>query len=379
MTGISSNDISRVPRPAHPRHLSESNLAQHLYPPQLCIFVIFEKKAGIIRIADSAVGEIELFSGTDKDTMGLPQSSSSKESMSRLSPNPNTSISGSFVNRHRSHSVGNARRDKGNWIHPTQIEVPPPPSANDHLPTPGSPGSTPVYLLTRGRTTHVLPYPLPAVIDAKPPLYVITWTASPSHVAVRLNHTSYELGAMPFIQLIAFTEDGLEIQEFDRETITGHASGKGKARVTEPIRAQADVGGEVGFLCEGGHWQRAQNTRLARAFSVSSDASGTSFESLDSVQADAKLAMEQVSPSELCCCIAHVDFVCRVSMAGCAKVWKIGGCSGLAELVKRTWTTRRELLSPSRDRLDARVRVAQKESNNYMELRYVICTAHDDL
>ena len=36
------------------------------YPTQLSLFVIFEKKAGLIRIADSAVGEVELYeeSGT---------------------------------------------------------------------------------------------------------------------------------------------------------------------------------------------------------------------------------------------------------------------------------------------------------------------------
>jgi hypothetical protein len=293
-SGMAAVDIHRTLRPSHSRQSSESATTLVSYPAQLSIFVIFEKKAGIIRIADSAVGELELFSGHEKDAAGFSPSSSSKDSLSRFGSNLNSSSSGNFGNRRRSHSVGNLQKNKGTWLHPIQVDVPPPPSATDYtLPTPGSPGSTPVYLLTRGKTTHVLPYPLPALVNARPPLRVLTWSAPPNHVAVRINHTPYEHGAMPFVQFIAFTDDGVEVHELDRDLILGRESGKGKGRALEPVYALADIGGETGFLCAGGHWQRAPDARLARAFSVASDASGTSFESLDSVQTGAKLSMEQ--------------------------------------------------------------------------------------
>jgi hypothetical protein len=293
--GIASSDMNRLIQPVHPRQPSDTTFNSTLYPPQLCIFTIFEKKAGIIRIADSAVGELELFSGNDKDSSGLPASYSSKDSMNRLAPNSSTSFSSNLSSHRRSHSAGSGRREKAGWLHPIRVNVPPPASSADYtLPTPGSPGSIPVYLLTRGKTTHVLPCPLPANISAKPPLRVITWETSPTHVAIRVCHLPYEYGARPFLQAIAFSEDGLEVQELSRETVLGYDHGKGKGRAMDPIRADADIGGEVGFLCAGGHWQRPQNPRLARAFSVTSDASGTSFESLDSAEADAKLMMEQV-------------------------------------------------------------------------------------
>jgi hypothetical protein len=286
-----SSDTNRLARPGNPRRPSDTSLNSALYPPQLCIFTIFEKKAGIIRIADSAVGELELFSGNDKDASVLPASYSSKDSVNRLGPNLSASISGNIGSHRRSHSAGSSRRERAGWLHPVRIDVPPPPSsANYTLPVPGAPGNIPIYLLTRGKTTHVLPCPLPANIGAKPPLRVITWGTPPTHVSIRVN----QAGATPFLQAIAFSEDGLEIRELSRELILGNDHAKGKSRAMEPILADADVGGEVGFLCAGGHWQRAQTPSLARAFSVASAASETSFQSLDSNQADARLMMEQV-------------------------------------------------------------------------------------
>jgi hypothetical protein len=282
----------------HSRSSSDPIAATLSYPPQLSIFVRFEKKAGIIRIADSAVGELELYAASDASTSSTP----SREYGHRLGPSMSTSSSGTFGQRGRAASIGNLRKDKpGTWLHPIQVNIPPPPGAMDYtLPTPGSPGSMPVYLLSRGKTTHVLPYPLPANLSSVPPLRVLTWSNAPNHVAVRINHTSYEQGSTPFIQLVAFTDDGVEVQEVDLDVMIGRNSFKGKGRAVEAVYADADIGGETTFLCLGGHWQRAPVPQLARGFSVSSDATGTSFESLDAEHAEAKLAMEQGIYAAVC-------------------------------------------------------------------------------
>jgi hypothetical protein len=138
-----------------------------------------------------------------------------------------------------------------------------------------------------------VPCPLPAAVNARPPLHSFSWAMPPTHVTPRINHTSYELGAAPFLQLVAFGEDGVEVQELPLSGLVYPGGGKGKSRAEEPVYAAGDVGGEAGFLCTGGHWQRAPNPNLGRTFSVASDRSGTSFDSLSSEQADAKLSMEQ--------------------------------------------------------------------------------------
>jgi hypothetical protein len=55
-----------------------------------------------------------------------------------------------------------------------------------------------------------------------------------------------------------------------------------------------DLGGDTGFLCEGGHWHRIfHETGLTRSYSVSSDISGTSFQTLDTEEAVVKANNER--------------------------------------------------------------------------------------
>jgi hypothetical protein len=286
-------DSNRPPHLLHSRSPSDSTSATLSYSAQLSLFVVFDKKAGIIRIADSAVGELELYAASDRDSAAFPSMPSWESG--HLGSSLSTSSSGSFGHRSRASSVGNFRQpSKGAWLHPIQVDIPSALGAADHGHlAPMTPGDTSMYLLTRGKATHVLPYPLPATLNTRPPVRILQWSTAPNHIAVRINHTSHAYGNIPFLQVIAFTEDGLEIQELDVDAVLGRTSRKGKDRATEPLYAQADLGGEASFLCVGGHWQRAPDARLARAFSVASNASATSFDTLDSEQANAKLAIEQ--------------------------------------------------------------------------------------
>jgi hypothetical protein len=74
------------------------------------------------------------------------------------------------------------------------------------------------------------------------------------------------------LQLTAFGEDGLEIQEAPLSAQS--FSGREKARAEEPVVSEAMLG-DTGFLCVGGHWHRPYDAPLdlARSFSMRSAAS----------------------------------------------------------------------------------------------------------
>ncbi|KAJ7094362.1 hypothetical protein C8R44DRAFT_684654 [Mycena epipterygia] len=236
------------------------------YGTQLTIFVIFEKKAGWIRLADSAAGEMELF-----EDAGLTPSGH----MRTASASPSTV-------RRRHVSGTDAYAGGGRWLPPVRCELP----------------ARSVYLLTRGLTTHVVPCPLPAHAASMAPLAAVTWRAPPAHVAARL-------GAA-VLQLTALGEGSVEVQELPLASLDAGAAGsvgkgKGKARAEDagPVRAEEDAGGETGFLCMGGHWDHPHNgyqmrgPGLERAYSTASDMSSQSFESMESYEVAAKLRREQ--------------------------------------------------------------------------------------
>jgi hypothetical protein len=200
------------------------------YPTQLSLFVIFDKKAGLIRIADSAVGEVELFDDPLANLLA-----------------PSTSTGHALGRRSRSSwdgSRGFARESKAPWIAPAKVTIP---SAVN-----SSSFSQSMYVLTRGKTSHFLPHPLPANVSTTPPYRTLNWTAPPS--CVRTQTCRPQDGSPPFLQVVAFGEYGVEVQEMDLSSISQR---KGKRREEDLRCAQTDLGGDdTGFLIVGGHWDK---------------------------------------------------------------------------------------------------------------------------
>ncbi|KAJ7181607.1 hypothetical protein C8R43DRAFT_969634 [Mycena crocata] len=239
------------------------------YGTQLSIFAIFEKKAGWIRLADSAVGEMDLF----EDAGLTPNSHHGHTRTASASP---SSVRRRHVSGSETYSAGSR------WLAPVRCELP----------------TRSVYLLTRGLTTHVVPCPLPSHHTSIPPIAVLTWHAPPTHIAPRLGDK--------VLQLTALGAGSVEVQEvalLGLET-AGRSVGKGKGRAEEPgpgpVRAEEDAGGETGFLCMGGHWDHPHNgyqvhgnAGLQRTYSTASDMSSQSFESMESHEIIAKLRREQ--------------------------------------------------------------------------------------
>lgn len=178
----------------------------------MSLFVVFEKKAGLIRIADSAVGEVELFDESPRD---LYSPSSSRRS---------------FI-----------KEAKGTWIPPSYEELPV-----------NSPEATqPVYLLTRGKQTHILSCPMITPLSASPPLAILQWQYPPNQICHRVCTPRDD---SDFLQVISFGEYGVEVQEV---RLSLFMKGKGKARREEPARTIVDVGVDAGFMCRGGQWDKA--------------------------------------------------------------------------------------------------------------------------
>lgn len=217
--------------------------------------MIFDKKASWIRLADAAVGEIDLY-----DDGTIPYVRDSAQSSSRRS------IRMSLVDHGPNH---------GKWIPPVQQEIPMPPS--DRHP---NGWAKKVIILSRGRVSHILPSPLPA--GGCQPLCVVSWKYSPTTVSARIHFPSQQRTsslAGCFLQLVALGEDGLEVQELP---LSSFGKGKGKSRDEEPIRAELDLTGSAGFLCTGGIWGFLdQRGDLQRSFSVAS-----SFQTFDSSETE---------------------------------------------------------------------------------------------
>jgi hypothetical protein len=100
----------------------------------------------------------------------------------------------------------------------------------------------------------------------------------------------------PFLQLIAFGEDGVEVQEISMSFL--YDNGKGKARAEDSVvRSQMDLGGDTGFLCCGGRWDRWDRLfgpgALSRSQSDASCVSGISTETLASEDTNATKRLEE--------------------------------------------------------------------------------------
>ena len=276
--------------------------------PQLSLFIVFEKKVGLIRIVNSAVSEVAFFEDTNpfssRDSLSPTQSGLTGLSNRRS----RTSLDG----------FGMARDNRGSWTLPTKLDLPINTAAGgdtadlwDLPPTPstlvgdGPPQS--VYLLTRGKQSFVLPCPLPANLQATAPLLTFSWRSQPTFVAPRVIKVEgggggtggggggggEDGGPSPWsaaptrrrmLQLTAFGEDGLEVQETPLSF-----SAKEKGRLEEPVVSEAILG-ETGFLCGGGHWHRPYDAPLSRSYSMRS---GVSFDSMATEEVASRLESDQ--------------------------------------------------------------------------------------
>ena len=193
----------------------------------------------MIRLADSTVSEIE-----------MPDESSPNDALSPTGGSPRRVF---------------YREQKGIWLPPTYEEL--------TLGTPNGVFTKAIYVITRGKQTHILPSPLPTPLSSCPPLYSVTWNSPPIDVSHRV---CSPLDDPSFLQLVGFGEYGIEVLEIPLSVFSastgslGKGKGKATARLEEPVRAEADVGGDVAFLCRGGHWDEPQSYLLSRSNSVMS-------------------------------------------------------------------------------------------------------------
>ncbi|KAL0580505.1 hypothetical protein V5O48_001492 [Marasmius crinis-equi] len=256
------------------RHSQVLSPTRGTYGPQLSVFVIFDKRSGWIRLADAAVGELELQDDTALYGLSRELTSSSSHRKSRLS------------------SSFDPPQHAGKWIAPTLCDLPMQ-TANGQIKK--------IMLLTRGKKTHILPYPLPVSLSPCPPYLIITWKNTPSTITPRVCEPPDDSSAPPFLQVIALGEMGIEAQERPFSFLGGGGKGKGKARALadEVMHVEEDTGGDSGFLCHGGHWdqphfamQAAQfNAGLSRSYST--DSYATTYSSLESEELMNRMEREQ--------------------------------------------------------------------------------------
>ncbi|KAH9960520.1 hypothetical protein BC827DRAFT_1268217 [Russula dissimulans] len=201
-----------------------TSLTTMVLNPQLCLFVVFEKKVGLIRLINSAVGEVTLLEEavaySPRDTLS-PSSSSLSGRRSR------TSLDG----------FGMTKEYRGAWTLPAKLDLPavtatpslasidrwdasstntlstsatttpvtpatssaPLIATGASLPEEGISATSPtaqsqnssVYLVTRGKQSFLLPCPLPANMQAVVPLQAFSWRSPPSYIAPRVIELDY--------------------------------------------------------------------------------------------------------------------------------------------------------------------------------------------
>jgi len=273
-----------------------TSLMSTVLNPQLSLFIVFEKKVGLIRIINSAVGEVTLFEDANAHCSRDSLSPSQSGLVGLSGRRSRTSLDG----------FGMARDHRGSWTLPAKLDLPT--GSATTTPDPWDAPSTPsaaaledvppqsVYLLTRGKQTFVLPCPLPANLQATAPLLTFSWRSHPTFVAPRVIEVDgggEGGGPSPWtpvpaqrrmLQLTAFSEDGLEVQETPLSF-----SVKEKARLEEPVVSEAIIG-ETGFLCGGGHWHRPYDAPLSRSDSVRS---GVSFNSIATEEVISRLESDK--------------------------------------------------------------------------------------
>lgn len=361
-----------------------ASLTTAVLNPQLSLFVVFEKKVGLIRLVNSAVGEITLFeepaSQSPRDQ--CPPSSCSTSTSSSLSPTSGFASLSGRRSRTSLDGFGLARDNRGAWTLPAKLDLPTTITTNGTTPTAATPvdtwdtativatnpssnataaatamaasssgssatliedsaaaqssNSTSIYIVTRGKQSFALPCPLPANLQSTAPLLSLSWRSHPTFVSPRVididytntgggggghmssssesSSSSYDststaaamaaasmamaMEAAPpatrrrrrVLQLTAFGEDGLEIQEVPLSSLFGNGKER-LSRCEEPVVSEADIG-ETGFLCGGGHWHRPYDAPLdlTRSFSMRS---GISFDSLATEEVISRLEADQ--------------------------------------------------------------------------------------
>ncbi|KAG1755356.1 hypothetical protein EDB19DRAFT_1660635 [Suillus lakei] len=246
------------------------------YEAQTAIFVVFDKRAGIIRVADSAVTEVDMFeSGGSINNISPIGGSGSSVTLN---------TGGSLPTRRSRASIDFAagKEHKGAWVLPSKADIP-----TIHIPHLGASYSS-VFVLTRGKITHIVAAPLPASIHATPPLSTVTWEFPPSSVTARTHLPPGSSQETPCLQLIGMGDEGVEVHEVPLSYLSGSYKGKGKA-LPEPPVAQNPLG-EAGFLTVGGRWHRyigaPQLERMNSAMSSSSFESTGTEELLSRVKAE---------------------------------------------------------------------------------------------
>ncbi|PCH40941.1 hypothetical protein WOLCODRAFT_99593 [Wolfiporia cocos MD-104 SS10] len=275
MSRSSSDAAARPGSSSSQRHtrIVSLNMNAQRYSHQLSLFVVFDKKAGLIRIADSAVSEVDLFEESNGLTQLLTASNVGSPTINRKS---RASWDGRAF----------AREHKGVWVPPVKFDIPA--SSNYSL-------ARSMYILTRGKQSHIVPNPLPPSISAVPPYRILLWSFHPTHISCRVHLPSMDdvQGPPPFLQVIAFGEDGLEVQELPLSSLNEQHR-KGKRREQDAVVAQSSsIGGDTGFLCTGGHWSQPLHPNLTRSDTMESYDSATSFESLSSETMAEKMQAHQ--------------------------------------------------------------------------------------
>ena len=225
---------------AGPRLRRVSSPGDGTYGPQLSLFVVFEKKAGLIRIGDSAVDEIEMYDdGTQPPVLPISEKSPSlRRSLQAFD------------------AFGFGHNHKGAWLPLCSLAVPTGAFARD-----GTPITRPIILISRGRQTHIHPSPLPVPLAWSAPLRSLWWNQPPSHVTARVCSS---VDRPPFLQVIAYG-DGVEVVELDFSFLASRTGlggkGKGRAAPVEPtVKAYAPAFDHSRFACRGGEWHLLDTT-----------------------------------------------------------------------------------------------------------------------
>jgi hypothetical protein len=175
---------------------------------------------------------------------------------------------------------------KGVWAPPAEITLPRAPVVSSNMAS--SAETVTVYLLTRGKQTHVLPAPLSMPLAVFAPIRILKWGMHPTQVVPRA--CEMPVTAEPFLQVTALSEDGIEVQELPL-TLLWASKGKGKARDDAVRVVQADVGpGGAGFLCMGGHWTEHDARRTEHVRTLQRHVSAST---VDTVDMHAKRSREQ--------------------------------------------------------------------------------------
>ena len=282
-----------------------SSFATTVLNPQLSLFIVFEKKVGLIRIVNSAVGEVAFFEEpttlAPRDSLSL--SPGSPSSSSSLTAGSLASLSG---RRSRTSLDGFGLvkdSNRGAWTLPDKLDLPDPnptPTIESRVAWDAESQPKSMYLVSRGKQSFALRCPLPANMHATVPLLTFHWRSPPSFVVPRVVEIEYG-GSGPvsagsdcrsigecsassmtivapqrchMLQLTAFNEDGLEIQEIVLSSLFREE----RPRVVEegvPVVSSEVILGETGFLTRGGHWDRPYDAPvdLSRSYTVRSGVS----------------------------------------------------------------------------------------------------------